>query len=126
MVAPAGIRVEGLNEFVRNLRRVDKELPQGMKAIHMELAEPVAQRAKNKARRKSGKMASTIKPQASARYARVSAGARIKYAGVQHYGWPAHNISPNPFLTDAITDLQPVIVVRYERLLGDWLEKVWQ
>ena len=28
--------------------------------------------------------------------------ARVPYAGVTHYGWPARNIAPHPFLTDAL------------------------
>ncbi|MBD8466791.1 hypothetical protein IFU30_10980 [Plantibacter sp. CFBP 8798] len=29
-------------------------------------------------------------------------GARAPYAGVVHYGWPARNISPQPFLSQAL------------------------
>lgn len=121
-----GISVEGLSLLLRNLRKLDSEHGKAAKKIHEEVAEPVASLAKSKARKKSGKMASTIRPYATQSAARVGAGARTKYTGVQHYGWPGHGISPNMFLTESINDLQPQIANDYERRLGQWIEQIWQ
>ena len=125
-MAQQGVSVDGLNVLLRNLRRVDAEYPRQSKAIHQEIAEPVAERARGKARRKSGRLAGSIKPYASQRVARVGAGARVVYAGVQHYGWPAHGISANPFLTDAIVEMQTRVLSDYERLIDAWVARVWQ
>lgn len=121
-----GISVEGLNLLLRNLRRVNSEYPKQAKEIHKEIAEPVSERAKTKARKKSGRMAASIRPYATQRKAEVGAGARVVYAGVQHYGWPAHGISPNPFLTESINEMQPQILVTYDRLMDQWIERIWQ
>ena len=39
---------------------------------------------------------------------RVSVGrATVPYAGAIHWGWPARNISAQPFLTDAAKQTEP-------------------
>jgi hypothetical protein len=125
-VAQQGVSVEGLNLLLRNLRKVDKDYPKQAKVIHQEIAEPVAARARTKARRKSGRMAASIRPYATQRKAEIGAGARVIYAGVQHYGWPAHGISPNPFLTDSINEMQKSVLVDYDRRLDRWITQIWQ
>lgn len=120
------IRVQGADVLRRNLRKVHKDLPKGMKLIHQEIAGPVAALAKQKARKRSGKMMRSIRPSSTTTMARIQAGAGVKYAGVQHYGWPGHNIEPNPFLTDAITERADETLILYERKLGDWIDAVWQ
>lgn len=119
------IRVEGANVLRRNLRKVQKDLPKGMKLIHQEIAGKVAAVAKGKARKKSGRMAGTIKPRSTTTMARVQAGPLV-YAPVQHWGWPGHNIEPNRFLTDAIEEKQSETLALYERRLGEWVDDVWE
>lgn len=120
-----GISVEGLNLLHRNLRKLDSDYPKRAKEIHQAIAEPIASRARSKARVKSGKMRSSIRPYATQRMARVGAGARTVYTGVQHYGWPAHNITPNLFLTESVNELQNETLVTYDRLMDAWIEEVW-
>lgn len=122
----ARIEVVGANVLRRNLRKVGKDLPKGMKLIHQEIAGPVAGVAKQKARRLSGTMAGTIRPRSTTTMARIEAGRGIPYAGVQHYGWPGHSISPNPFLTEAIEEKTFETLALYERKLGEWIDAVWE
>lgn len=119
------IRVEGASVLRRNLRKVHKDLPRGLKLIHQEIAGPVAALAKQKARRKSGRMAGTIRPKSTTTMARVEAGRGIEYGGVQHWGWPGHSISPNSFLTEAINERTAETLTLYERKLGEWIDSVW-
>lgn len=119
------IRIEGANILRRNLRRVHKDLPKGMKLIHQEIAGPVAALAKTKARRRSGRMAGVIKPSSTTTMARVQAGPLV-YVGVQHWGWSRHSISPNRFLTEAITEKTQVSLKLYEQKLGQWIDAVWE
>jgi len=93
--------------------------------IHQEVAGPVAALAKQKARRKSGRLAGSIRPSSTTTMARIQAGSGVVYAGVQHYGWPGHSISPNPFLTEAIQEKTAETLVLYERKLSQWIDAVW-
>ena len=126
MADAVGIRVEGANVLRRNLRKVGgPALPRGMKLIHQEIAGPVVARARMKARRVSGKMARSIRPKSTTTMARIEAGRGLEYAAVQHFGWPGHSISPNPFLVEAITEMQASTVILYEKKLGQWIDQVW-
>lgn len=50
-------------------------------------------------------------------------GARVPYAGVIHYGWPAHHIAPQPFLTDALAAEQRQVFSQLEEGLSELLRK---
>lgn len=122
----AEVKVVGAAELRRNLRRADKGLPKGMTAIHRTVAEPVAEDARPRARRRSGRLAGSIRARATSAMARVEAGRGLEYAGVQHWGWPAHDIEPNPFLVEAIAAKESASVELYERELSIWLDSIWQ
>lgn len=120
----ARIQIEGADLLRRNLRKVQKDLPKGMKLIHQEIAGPVAALARQKARRKSGRMAGTIKPSSTTTMARVQAGPLI-YLPPQHWGWSGHNISPNRFITEALEERTDQTLRLYEKKLGEWIDSVW-
>ena len=96
-----------------------------MKLIHAEIAGPVAAVARGKARKQSGAMANSIRVKATTTMARIEAGRGLPYAGVQHWGWAGHTISPNPFLTDAITEKSAETLDLYEKKVGEWIDMVW-
>lgn len=51
----------------------------------------------------TGRLARNIRQGKTKTSATVRAGGRgVKYAGVQNYGWPAHNITPHHFLNIAL------------------------
>lgn len=120
------IRVEGASVLRRNLRKVYSDLPKGMRLIHQEIAGPVVASARRKARRQSGRMAGTIRATSTTTMSRVEAGRGIEYGAVQHWGWPGHSISPNPYLTEAIEERQRETLNLYEKKLGEWIDQVWQ
>jgi hypothetical protein len=124
-VTAASIQIEGADVLRRNLRKVYKDLPKGMKLIHQEIAGPVAGLARSKARKQSGKMAGSIRVKATITKAQITAGTGLPYAGVQHWGWAGHSIAPNLFLTEAIGERQAETLVLYEKKLGDWIDAVW-
>jgi hypothetical protein len=120
------IRVEGADVLRRNLRRVHKDLPKGMRLIHAEISGPVAALARSRARRLSGRLAGSIRVRATTTMARIEAGRGLEYGGVQHWGWPGHNIEPDLFLTEAITEREAATIQLYERKLDEWVESVWR
>ena len=120
-----GIKVDGLGLLQKNLRGVRKDLPKGLTQVHRKVAEPVADRARRGVRSRTGRLAGTVKAQGTQRVARVSAGQRLPYAGVNHYGGYPGDYPGNPFLTDAINELTDESFRLYETELNKWLEGLW-
>jgi len=50
-------------------------------------------------------------------------GARVPYAGVQHYGWPARGITAHPFLTQAVQATRSRTFAELDDGIGDLLKK---
>lgn len=74
-----------------------------LSALMGRVGDVVAIAARPLARRKSGRMAGSIRPGRAKLRARVMAGgAALPYVGPQHYGWARRGITPNPFLLDAL------------------------
>ena len=120
MADPVGIQVTGLREVRRGLRTLSADLPKELTRIHRAAADAVANHARRRTPRRSGRLAGTVKPQAGQSYARVAAGRKaVPYAGPIHFGWPARNIAPQPFLTDTIHEYAPRILDGYLKDLTD-------
>ena len=98
-----------------------------MRGANKEAAEVVAKDARSRAPKLSGRLAKSIKAQASTRSAYVKAGtaARVPYAAVQEFGWPGHNIEPQPFIYPAIAAKNDEVVEKYDELLWDILNNVF-
>jgi len=118
------IQVTGAKELRKALRRMGDDLSD-MKAIHKAAADKVADRARERVPIRSGKLRGTIRSTASKRRAGVSAGRKlVPYAGPIHFGWPAHNISPQPFLYEALDDRRSAVVNLYVERVGQLVERV--
>ena len=83
----------------------------------------VAQRAAANAPKVSGRLARSVvaKDLGKGQAAVVS---DLVYAPVIHYGWAAHHISPNPFLTEAVADSTRLVEANSERKAQAALAKV--
>ena len=127
MAQVADVRIEGARELARSLRAVDKGLPKEMARIHKRVAEPVADKARAKAPKRTGRLASSIKAYGTQRAAAIGAGARLPpYAGVIEYGWPRHRIVGKHYLTSALHESQGSMLATYEIELDDFIGSVWQ
>ena len=123
----ATVRIDGLRELNRSLKRVSTEYPKEQRSIHKKVAEPVARTAEVRAPRRSGNLAASIRPQGTQREGRVAAGKKaVPYAGPIHYGWPARNIKAQTFLTDALHTNQTIIVEIYMRETNRLIDRVWE
>jgi hypothetical protein len=71
----------------------------------------ITQRARDRAPKRSGRLASSIVAKVDAGDAAV--GSDLIYAPVIHNGWAAHGITPNPFLVPVAADTQTVWVGYY-------------
>lgn len=70
------IKIDGLNEFVRNLRKLDADLPKTLRVAFNTAADIVVAYARPKVPRRSGRAAGSIKARSTRTAVRVSAGGR--------------------------------------------------
>jgi Bacteriophage HK97-gp10, putative tail-component len=122
-VADPAIRVDGLRELRRDLKRlqpeVDKELRKDLRAA----AEKVATAARARAPRLTGEYARSIRPSVTARG--VSVGSRLPQAGVLHFGGTIRprgvptTFRPRPVISEAVDRMTDRIVDD----LGDAVER---
>ncbi|MBZ4485962.1 hypothetical protein LQ938_09715 [Microbacterium sp. cx-55] len=118
---PGRVRVQGLKRTLRQLSQAGADA-EDMKSLMHELGEIVVKAANPPER--SGTLAGTIRAGRGKTKAVVRAGgARARYAGVIHYGWPARNIAARPFLTDALQSRRAEIFRTLDRGLADILRQ---
>lgn len=123
----AEIRVEGLRELQRELRRAgNTELPKQVRKAAKDAAQIVADDAARRAPRRSGRLAASIKASASQSSAKVKAGtaSRVPYAGPIHYGWRKRNIRPNPFLYAARDARRGEVERAFEKAMDDLASEI--
>lgn len=116
------IKVEGLKELQREIRRIeDTELKKTLRDSNKSAAQIVADEAQNTVPRRSGRLAGTIKAKGGQRDGSVKAGtgSRVPYAAPIHFGWRARNITPNPFLYEAQDRRRAEVIRFYESALDD-------
>jgi hypothetical protein len=112
-----GIHVTGLRELVRDLQSLGVEVAD-IKSAFGEIAAEAAGLAAGFAPRRTGKLAGSIRGSKAKNKAVVSAGgARVPYAGVQNYGWPARGIAASHYMQRADTAIRPRVVPTLERAI---------
>lgn len=117
------VRVEGLNECVRSLKKLGDDLGD-LKEANNTLGREIASRASAVAPKRSGRLAASIKTNKAAKKVQIKAGGtRAAYAGVIEYGWPARNIRPQPFLRKAAFENRNYIVEEYEKNIKQVIKK---
>lgn len=95
------VRVEGLRDLIRTLKAAEQDLDD-LKAANRTAAQVVADVARARAPRRTGRLAGTGRPGNAARKATVTFGrASVPYANPIHWGWPRRHIQAQPFLLDA-------------------------
>lgn len=121
--AGGGVRVvvKGLSRTLRALSAAGadaEEMRDLMHAIGMTVVRSASPP------RRSGNLANTLRAGKGKTKAVVRAGgARAPYAGVIHYGWPARNIAPQPFLLRALQAQRGNVLQQLDNGLGDLLKK---
>lgn len=94
------VRLSGEKELSARFKAAAKA---DFRAANLEAAQTVAGDATSRVPVLTGRLQASIRASATPKAGVVRAGfARLPYAGVIHFGWPRHNIAPNPFLYDAL------------------------
>lgn len=121
MARPTEIRIEGLRDLQREIRRLEsRDLGRELRQANRDAANIVRDRARSNAPRRSGALARSVGTRAGQREAYVKAGtaSRVPYAGVIHFGWPRRNIRPQPFLYRAVDERRAEVIATYEERLN--------
>lgn len=117
------VRVEGLSKTLRAMAKAGSDAGEMRDLMHA-LGMVVVRAAKPRTPVLDGSLQATIRAGRGKTKAVVRAGgARTPYAGVIHYGWPARNIAPSPFLADAIAASRTAILSGLDKGLADLLKK---
>lgn len=120
----ATYKVEGLDAFITSLRRAGADISD-LKDANAKAGAIIASAASARAPRRTGRLASNIRSARQAKRVVVMAGgARVPYAGPIHWGWAAHNIAAQPFLSDAAQQTQSEWLPGYSADLQHILDKV--
>jgi hypothetical protein len=124
MAGQPAVQVTGAKELRRALQHMARDLDD-LKAIHREAAQDVADRAREKAPKRSGALAADIRVSATKTAGRVLVGRKkIPYAGVIHFGWPRHNIAAQPFIFDALDERAGAVADRYVKRVDELVIRV--
>lgn len=108
------MEVEGGRELRAALKGIEGGI-KDLKATHAKIAHAVSPVAQREAPHVSGALAASIRGTGTASAAIVRAGgSKVPYGGPIHWGWPARNIMPNPFLANAGKSTEPAWVKVYE------------
>jgi len=117
------VTVEGGRELRRRLRRVEGGLTE-LKEEHKWIGSYVLARSRPGVRRRTGRMAATGRSSGTNTFSVVRYGnARTIYAAVQHYGWPAHHISPSLWVINAAQRSEAVWVAHYDQAITRLVER---
>ena len=121
------VQIDGLKPLARNLKKVHADLPKEMRKIHLRLAEPIAAEARSRAPTRTGRMANSIRPNATPTTASVSMGARLPYpyAPIVHYGGYPGDYSGRPFITDTLAAAAPMIPDQYSEEMERFIDSIW-
>lgn len=120
----ASIQVKGLKETVRSLERLGIEV-RDLKGAFKRIGQLVVTDAQARAPHLTGALAQSIRPSNTKNKSVVRAGsAKVPYAGVQQWGWPAHSIAATNYLTDAVDAKQAQVLRSLEEELRDLINKL--
>lgn len=118
------IEIDGLRQVQKALKDVSQESRDDMKETHRQAGQIIVDAAQPLIPVQSGGLLASIKSAPIQRQGRVRLGsAAILYAGPIHFGWPAQNISPNPFIYDVLDGRRGEVSKLYEERLDEIIRK---
>jgi phage gpG-like protein len=105
-----GVEVIGADRLAATMAAAARSMTD-MSAVNQRIAVRMANASRGRAPRRTGRLAGSTRPIADRTTATVTAGGPgIPYAGVIHWGWPGHNIAPQPWLAETLQASQPAAV----------------
>jgi len=103
MAGRAQVRVIGLRELRRDLKRLGDDSLNQLADAHDRAARIVADASRPRVPVVTGELRGTVRHSGTKTRGVVRAGyKRVPYAGPIHFGWPARNIRSQPFFYEAM------------------------
>lgn len=117
------VRVEGLRELNRAFTKAGGDV-EDLKDVNAGISDLIATTARTEAPRLTGATQASVKGNRAKGKAVVKAGgARVPWAAPIHWGWPARNIEPDMFLSEAVEQNSEQILTQYEDGIDKALRK---
>jgi hypothetical protein len=114
MGSPVSVRVEGLNQKIKELQALGLEV-EDLKDAFAPIAKEGAEVAAGFVQSRSGALAGTARGNRAKNKAVVTVGrASVPYAGPQNYGWARRNIPAQGFFEKTDQVMEPVALKRLE------------
>jgi hypothetical protein len=113
---PVTATVTGADTVARTLHSAADHLG-NLERTNQEVANLFVNLAQDLAPRVTGALAAATQPEATEDSAGFSNA--LPYFGPIHYGWPAHNIEAQPFVTEAVADTAAEWMAIYEGAAAD-------
>jgi len=120
------IKITGLAEFNRNLRKLDSDLPKILRLAHNEAAQLIVDYAQPRVPRKSGRAAGTIKARSTRTETRIQGGSkRASYYPWLDYGGRVgrKRSIKRPFIKEG-RYLYPALSANYDKFADLLTEKL--
>jgi hypothetical protein len=124
-VSGAVHEVAGGRQLRKTLREAGEDLSD-LKEVHKQAATLAANRSKQLAPELTGRLAATIRAAGTktAGIVRIGNNTRVPYGPAIHWGWPSHNIAPNPFASKGAQQSESTWLPLYERYVDHTLNKI--
>lgn len=123
-MASGGVEVVGARKLRSTMKRAGQDLSD-LKAVHSKVAAFVADKAAARAPRRTGRLAGTVRGNRAAASSRVMAGRQsVPYAKVIHWGWPARNISAQPWIQDTARDTETQWLLMFQAGIDAAIKRV--
>jgi hypothetical protein len=113
--------ITGEDTVARTMRQASRSLAD-MTTAHKAAAGIIADAAQGTAPRLTGALAAATRPEGGREGAGISND--LPYFGPIHYGWAQHNIEPQPFVDEAVTESQDEWFAVYEHAVQDACDEV--
>lgn len=117
------VEVEGADEVAHSLDTIADQLD-GPVGAWGAVETIVLGMAKGLAPKRTGRLAASGQRSGNPVQASVTfGGPQVPYANPIHWGWPAHNIKAQPFLTTAVDRSEPAWRLAYEARVKDMINR---
>lgn len=123
-MATGVVKVEGAARLRRTLRAAGLDLSD-LKTANAAASKTAAGAARPFTPVRSGALLRSVRSSGTLTAGIIRAGRKsVPYAGAIHWGWPAHGITAQPFLTEGARASEPVWIKLYEADMADAINKV--
>ena len=118
------LEIDGLRQVQKAMRSFSDDSRNDMKETHRRAGQIVVDGAARYVPVRSGALLASLKSAPTQRQGRVRVGsAAVPYAGPIHFGWPARNIKPNPFIYEVLDGRRQEVYALYSQRISELIFK---